>query len=111
MSGLQIFNAHPALYWGKVSTFDHPAFSAQAGMTADNNEIGVTTIGNHSFVTTGLSRLCSRCLGPTGGTRLSRLGDHSRRSGSRHRAARGHFTFAWLFVINGLIYLVYSLCD
>ncbi len=23
-SGLQIFNAHPALYWGKVSTFDTP---------------------------------------------------------------------------------------
>ena len=24
MSGMQIFNAHPALYWGEVSTFDHP---------------------------------------------------------------------------------------
>jgi len=24
MSGLQIFNAHPALYWGKQSTFDAP---------------------------------------------------------------------------------------
>ena len=23
-SGLQIFNAHPALYWGNVSTFDNP---------------------------------------------------------------------------------------
>ncbi|GAN78228.1 cytochrome b/b6 domain-containing protein [Acidisphaera rubrifaciens] len=26
-SGLQIFNAHPALYWGSASDFDHPAFS------------------------------------------------------------------------------------
>lgn len=26
MSGMQIFNAHPALYWGEVSTFDHPLF-------------------------------------------------------------------------------------
>ena len=24
MSGLQIFNAHPALYWGDISTFEHP---------------------------------------------------------------------------------------
>jgi thiosulfate reductase cytochrome b subunit len=24
MSGLQIFNAHPALYWGNASDFDHP---------------------------------------------------------------------------------------
>ena len=24
MSGLQIFNAHPALYWGNKSTFDSP---------------------------------------------------------------------------------------
>ena len=24
MSGLQVFNAHPALYWGQKSTFDTP---------------------------------------------------------------------------------------
>ena len=24
MSGLQIFNAHPSLYWGNASNFDHP---------------------------------------------------------------------------------------
>ena len=24
MSGLQIFNAHPALYWGNISHFDNP---------------------------------------------------------------------------------------
>jgi thiosulfate reductase cytochrome b subunit len=24
MSGLQIYNAHPALYWGDISTFDNP---------------------------------------------------------------------------------------
>jgi thiosulfate reductase cytochrome b subunit len=27
MSGLQIFNAHPALYWGDISTFDNPLAS------------------------------------------------------------------------------------
>ena len=28
MSGLQIFNAHPALYWGNASNFDHPLVAA-----------------------------------------------------------------------------------
>ena len=27
LSGLQIFNAHPALYWGNASEFDHPFLS------------------------------------------------------------------------------------
>ena len=27
MSGLQIFNAHPALYWGSISDFEHPAWA------------------------------------------------------------------------------------
>jgi len=29
-SGLQIFNAHPALYWGAASNFDAPAFATTA---------------------------------------------------------------------------------
>jgi thiosulfate reductase cytochrome b subunit len=31
MSGLQIFNAHPALYWGADSDFAHPAFVVEEG--------------------------------------------------------------------------------
>ena len=30
MSGLQIFNAHPALYWGKTSQFSQPILSMGA---------------------------------------------------------------------------------
>ena len=30
MSGLQIFNAHPALYWGNLSNFSHPILSMSA---------------------------------------------------------------------------------
>src|SRR5438105_1516288 len=53
MSGLNIFIAHPALYWGKDSTFDSPwiAIGAQA---SDNGLVGVTRIGNSDFVTTGV---------------------------------------------------------
>ena len=30
LSGLQIFNAHPALYWGAISTFDDPIVTEAA---------------------------------------------------------------------------------
>src|ERR1700743_538319 len=56
MTGLQIFNAHPALYWGKSADFDHPILS----MTADGtNEHywGVTTIGPWKFNTDGVFRV------------------------------------------------------
>ena len=41
MSGLQIFNAHPALYWGNTSHFDNPllvirAFPAWIGCRASS---------------------------------------------------------------------------
>jgi thiosulfate reductase cytochrome b subunit len=31
MSGLQILNAHPALYWGQISTFERPFLDFQSG--------------------------------------------------------------------------------
>ena len=51
MSGLQIFNAHPALYWGSVSTFDTPLM-AMSSTEADPPK-GVTTVFGHGFDTTG----------------------------------------------------------
>jgi thiosulfate reductase cytochrome b subunit len=69
MSGLQIFNAHAALYWGNISTFEHPLaligrFPAWA------------TIPSYQDLASG--RLW-------------------------------HFFFAWVFVINGVVYLFASL--
>ena len=32
MSGLQIFNAHPALYFGQQSDFDNPALAMRANL-------------------------------------------------------------------------------
>ena len=36
-SGLQIFNAHPALYWGEISTFDDPLISMRAVRPAEGD--------------------------------------------------------------------------
>ncbi len=55
MSGLNIFNAHPALYWGNASDFDHPAVMVGA-MVNDQDEIsaGFVSVGAHHFDTTGV---------------------------------------------------------
>src|SRR5260221_14023114 len=53
MSGLQIFNAHPSLYWGAKTTFAKPwlamrAFNEETGLK------GVTSLGDLKFDPTGL---------------------------------------------------------
>ena len=53
MSGLQIFNAHPALYLGEKSDFDKPIL-AMRPMTHDKQIYGVTTVFGREFDTTGL---------------------------------------------------------
>ena len=109
MSGLTIFNAHPALYWGQQSTFDKPLFTILAVRGDDGKPVGVTRIGSKQFGTDGV-------LGN------SRVGDDVKPtvrafpswatipgpqwlSMGRH----WHFFFAWLFVINGIAYVLYAI--
>jgi len=55
MSGLQIFNADPALTWGQATNFAHPFFSLSARENDDGDPTaGVTTIFGRPFNTTGL---------------------------------------------------------
>src|SRR5215210_281744 len=53
MSGLTIFNAHPALYWGKDSSFAAPWLSIGAERR-DGQAVGVTRIGGATFATDGV---------------------------------------------------------
>ncbi|KNY24680.1 cytochrome b/b6 domain-containing protein [Methylobacterium sp. ARG-1] len=107
MSGLQIFNAHPALYWGTVSTFDDPALAITSEQGRDGTNRGVVTIGAHSFETTGVLGLSRE-----GGTTVDRAfpawatlpADQDLTTGRRW-----HFLFAWFLVINGAVYLLYGL--
>jgi thiosulfate reductase cytochrome b subunit len=108
MSGLQIFNAHPNLYWGQSSYSQRPAVLAiGAGMNAGGQPIGVTRILNHVFDTTGVLGL-SREEG-----QLAARGFPSWITIPSVRwlamARRWHFFFAWLLVFNGSIYLIYSI--
>src|SRR5277367_4469290 len=55
MSGLQIFNAHPALYWGKSSYNGHPPVLQMYGAQAPNGgTMGITELFGKPFRTTGL---------------------------------------------------------
>jgi thiosulfate reductase cytochrome b subunit len=105
-SGLQIFNAHPALYWGQDSTFDHPALSMRGQTGADGQLHGKLTIGKHQFDTTGV-------LGASkedGKLEVRGFPSWATLPGSRDLGLgrSWHFFFAWLLVINGICFLLYA---
>lgn len=108
MSGLQIFNAHPALYWGKISTFEDPALALRAVRKPDGTMGGVTTIGDFSFDTTGV---LGASKAPNGSLSARGFPAWSTLPSARDLATgrRWHFFFAWLFVINGLAYVAWTL--
>lgn len=101
MSGLQIFNAHPALYWGDRSDRDKPLLSIRPMRTDSGEMKGVTTILGHQFETTGV-------LGYSNG--MGRAFPAWATIPSAKWLAMGrqwHLFFAWVFVINGLIFGTY----
>src|SRR6476469_4596131 len=53
MSGLNIFNAHPALNWGKSSYDGSPPLLEIGAKMAGTKIVGVTRVGGHEFETTG----------------------------------------------------------
>lgn len=150
MSGLQIFNAHPALYWGAKSHFDTPilemkavtaealqsgeaAKSAQSlsapaapaapaadqsGEDDDQDEDGgtdaapaaskgVVTLWGRVFDTTGWLGFAS---GPDGELTERGFPSWITLPGAQDLATarRWHFFFAWLLVLNGLVYLAFG---
>jgi thiosulfate reductase cytochrome b subunit len=66
MSGLQIFNAHPALYWGATSQFTRPILSLENGFP------GWATLPGERWLAMGRA---------------------------------WHFFFAWILVVNGVLYV------
>jgi thiosulfate reductase cytochrome b subunit len=100
MSGLQIFNAHPALYVGVASNFDDPLLSI------DTNEAGtrgLTRIFDHQFDTTGVLGLSRGSAGLEARAFPSWATIPAEQDLATGR--RWHFLFAWILVINGFVYL------
>jgi thiosulfate reductase cytochrome b subunit len=111
MSGLGIFNAHPSLYWGRDSQFDAPLLSIRAEPGPGGEPRGVTHIGAHRFDTSGV----------LGASRASGDARPSARAfpawatlpgpQSLATARNWHLFFAWVFVANGLAYVLYTVAS
>jgi thiosulfate reductase cytochrome b subunit len=110
MSGLNIFSAHPALYWGKSSYTGRGPVLQITAREANGELIGTTRAFGREFVTTGL---LGAVAGPNGGVVAHTFPSWLTLPASRwlSMARRWHFLFAWLFVMNGLCYLAYSIAS
>lgn len=109
MSGLQIFNAYPALNWGRSSyTGQPPLLQMRAVHAPDGTMIGVTDVLGQAFVTTGL---LGASRGPSGELDARGFPAWATVPGPQWLAMgrRWHLFFAWIFVLNGLAYLAYSI--
>jgi len=106
-SGLNIFNAHPALYWGqKGSELDQPFLSLGAEETRAGLR-GVTRIFGFRFDTTGVLGVSNQAGGAVerGWPSWITLPSQTDLADARH----WHFFFAWVLVVNGALYLAWSL--
>ena len=110
MSGLAIFNAHPALYVGDSSYSGRPAWlEIGAREDAQGRAVGYTRLFGHEFATTGVLGV-SRDDG-----RLYAQGFPPWLTIPSHQwlamARAWHFFFAWIFLINGLCFIVYAIAS
>ena len=111
MSGLQIFNAHPALNWGKSSYTDTPALlEMEAQKNAQGQIVGITRLFGHEFNTTGV---LGASADADGNLRQRGFPAWITVPGTQWLALarRWHFFFAWMLVINGVAYVLYSLIN
>jgi Ni/Fe-hydrogenase b-type cytochrome subunit len=118
MSGLQIFNAFPQLHWGS-KTEPNQAFLSISAKKQDGDLMaqifakdgvrGYTEILGHRFDTTGVLGVQFTESGPFPRAFPSwiTIPGYFWLAGGR----RWHFFFAWLFVLNGLLYFVYNLLN
>ena len=106
LTGLQIFNAHPALYWGEESGFEYNnALLALSAREGEGGLEGVTYLLGSEFETTGI-------LGASGGQMRgfpawATIPSHQDLGTGRVI----HFFFAWIFAGTLLLWLAASLLN
>lgn len=107
LSGLQIFNAHPRLYWGNRSDEGTAIFALGARQDAAGKMQGVMRVGKHEFTTTGVLGVSNGADGP----QMRGFPSWLTVPGPQWLAMgrRWHFFFAWVFVLNGLCFVGYAL--
>jgi len=109
MSGLNIFDAHPSLQWGKSSYNGKAPVLEITSVESANGEIsGVTRILGHEFDTTGVLGASENADGEM----VSRsFPSWLMIPGNRwlSMARLWHLFFAWVLLINGIAFVSYAL--
>ena len=105
-SGLNIFNAHPSLYWGNDSVTVAPWLSL-SGRNTPNGPVGITRFAGHDFDTTGVLGISKvdGVVTARGFPSWATIPGPQWLAMARH----WHLFFAWLFVINGVAYVLYTI--
>jgi len=108
-SGLNIFNAHPRLYWGQAGADSDKPFVALEAVQTPVGLRGRTVIGPLRLDTTGVLGVSRE-----EGEQTARawpdwltLPSYTDLADARH----WHFFFAWVLVLNGALYLAWSLAS
>jgi thiosulfate reductase cytochrome b subunit len=109
MSGLQIFNAHPRLYWAGKSSYTGapPVLEIGARQSDEAGAIGTTRVFGREFVTTGVLGVSKAANGQLTARAFpwwATIPDNPWLSMARS----WHFFFAWVLLINGIAYVTYS---
>jgi thiosulfate reductase cytochrome b subunit len=104
MTGAQIFNAHPRLYFGQYGANHDYAWLSIDSLQSDAGFAGVVRLGPWSVRSTGLLGASEEDgnLAPRAFPSWLTIPSYQDLATGR----RWHFFFAWLFVINGLVYLI-----
>ncbi len=111
MSGLNILNAHPRLYWGQFGAdFDKPWIEALALQSPDGHLKGVLRVAGQQFTTTGVLGVSK---GADGAQLNQGVPSWATLPSQRNlaEARRWHFFLAWVFVINGAVYFLFGLIN
>ncbi len=109
MSGLNIFDSHPALYWGQSSYSGRPPLLEIGARTTPEGRVqGVTRVFGAEFDTTGVlgvSRYRNGELNASAFPWWATIPDYRWLAMARS----WHFFFAWVLVLNGVAYLAWSI--
>jgi len=104
MSGMQIFNAHPALYASDASVFRRPVLAINAALDPRTGQpVGYVQIGEHRIVTTHVLGYASDGLGgeaPRAFPGWATIPGYQDLADGR----RWHFLFAWIFGLCAIVY-------
>jgi thiosulfate reductase cytochrome b subunit len=108
VSGLQMFEAFPALYLGDRGYYTSPAvFEMGVDTLTDGTSAGWLRIGSHRWITTGFFGVSRRdgeahIQSPPGWLTIPSWRDLA-------ASQRWHLFFSWVLMINGLVYFIVGL--